>query len=98
MLESSGLNFNWHESIQPDEFALEIFKKFLNKLCLQHDIDKILLEIGAKGKLYLMLEQFMDFINQKQWDGGSVKCCTYTCGSKPGYSRSMSPTSSSWRD
>uniref|UniRef100_A0A2K6V1Z8 1-phosphatidylinositol 4,5-bisphosphate phosphodiesterase n=1 Tax=Saimiri boliviensis boliviensis TaxID=39432 RepID=A0A2K6V1Z8_SAIBB len=56
------------ESIRPDEFSLEIFERFLNKLCLRPDIDKILLEIGAKGKPYLTLEQLMDFINQKQRD------------------------------
>ncbi|XP_060040741.1 1-phosphatidylinositol 4,5-bisphosphate phosphodiesterase beta-3 [Erinaceus europaeus] len=67
-LESCGLNFNRSESIRPDEFPLEIFERFLNKLCLRPDIDKILLEIGAKGKPYLTLEQLMDFINQKQRD------------------------------
>ncbi|KAM5316887.1 1-phosphatidylinositol 4,5-bisphosphate phosphodiesterase beta-3 isoform 1-T2 [Glossophaga mutica] len=67
-LESCGLNFNRSESIRPDEFSLEIFERFLNKLCLRPDIDKILLEIGAKGKPYLTLEQLMDFINQKQRD------------------------------
>ncbi|XP_066215696.1 1-phosphatidylinositol 4,5-bisphosphate phosphodiesterase beta-3 isoform X2 [Saccopteryx leptura] len=67
-LESCGLNFNRSEFIRPDEFSLEIFERFLNKLCLRPDIDKILLEIGAKGKPYLTLEQLMDFINQKQRD------------------------------
>ncbi|KAG8522670.1 1-phosphatidylinositol 4,5-bisphosphate phosphodiesterase beta-3, partial [Galemys pyrenaicus] len=67
-LESCGLNFNRGESIRPDGFTLEIFERFLNKLCLRPDIDKILLEIGAKGKPYLTLEQLMDFINQKQRD------------------------------
>lgn len=33
------------ESIRPDEFSLEIFERFLNKLCLRPDIDKILLEM-----------------------------------------------------
>ncbi|XP_032660209.1 1-phosphatidylinositol 4,5-bisphosphate phosphodiesterase beta-3 isoform X1 [Chelonoidis abingdonii] len=67
-LESCGLNFNRSESIKPDEFTLEIFEHFLNKLCLRPDIDKILLEIGAKGKPYLSLDQLMDFINQRQRD------------------------------
>ncbi|XP_012580766.1 PREDICTED: 1-phosphatidylinositol 4,5-bisphosphate phosphodiesterase beta-3 [Condylura cristata] len=67
-LESCGLNFNRSEAIRPDGFTLEIFERFLNKLCLRPDIDKILLEIGAKGKPYLTLEQLMDFINQKQRD------------------------------
>ncbi|KAJ7307418.1 hypothetical protein JRQ81_009436 [Phrynocephalus forsythii] len=67
-LESCGLNFNRSESIRPEEFTLEIFERFLNKLCLRPDIDKILLEIGAKGKPYLSLDQLMEFINQKQRD------------------------------
>ncbi|KAM8814322.1 1-phosphatidylinositol 4,5-bisphosphate phosphodiesterase beta-3 isoform 2-T2 [Rhynchonycteris naso] len=67
-LESCGLKFNRSDSIRPDEFSLEIFERFLNKLCLRPDIDKILLEIGAKGKPYLTLEQLMDFVNQKQRD------------------------------
>ncbi|KAM4722273.1 1-phosphatidylinositol 4,5-bisphosphate phosphodiesterase beta-3 [Rhinophrynus dorsalis] len=67
-LESCGLNFNRGESIKQDEFTLEIFERFLNKLCLRPDIDKILLELGAKGKPYLTLEQLMDFLNQKQRD------------------------------
>lgn len=33
------------ESIRPDEFSLEIFERFLNKLCLRPDIDRILLEM-----------------------------------------------------
>ncbi|KAG8437970.1 hypothetical protein GDO86_008597 [Hymenochirus boettgeri] len=67
-LESCGLNFNRGESIKPEEFTLEIFERFLNKLCLRPDIDKILIELGAKGKPYLTLEQLMDFLNQKQRD------------------------------
>uniref|UniRef100_A0A670YXL4 1-phosphatidylinositol 4,5-bisphosphate phosphodiesterase n=1 Tax=Pseudonaja textilis TaxID=8673 RepID=A0A670YXL4_PSETE len=67
-LESCSLNFNRSESIKPEEFTLEIFERFLNKLCLRPDIDKILLEIGAKGKPYLSLDQLMEFINQKQRD------------------------------
>ncbi|XP_030073564.1 LOW QUALITY PROTEIN: 1-phosphatidylinositol 4,5-bisphosphate phosphodiesterase beta-3 [Microcaecilia unicolor] len=67
-LESCGLNFNRGEAIKPEELTLEIFQRFLNKLCLRPDIDKILLELGAKGKPYLMLEQLMDFLNQKQRD------------------------------
>ncbi|XP_069064007.1 1-phosphatidylinositol 4,5-bisphosphate phosphodiesterase beta-3 [Pleurodeles waltl] len=67
-LESCGLNFNRSESIKPDEFTLEIFERFLNKLCLRPDIDKILLELGAKGKPYLTLDQLMDFLNQRQRD------------------------------
>ncbi|XP_015685580.1 1-phosphatidylinositol 4,5-bisphosphate phosphodiesterase beta-3-like, partial [Protobothrops mucrosquamatus] len=69
----SLLRFFWvgdlhSESIKPEEFTLEIFERFLNKLCLRPDIDKILLEIGAKGKPYLSLDQLMEFINQKQRD------------------------------
>nr|XP_033809490.1 1-phosphatidylinositol 4,5-bisphosphate phosphodiesterase beta-3 [Geotrypetes seraphini] len=67
-LESCGLNFNRGEAIKPEELTLEIFQRFLNKLCLRPDIDKILLELGAKGKPYLTLEQLMDFLNQKQRD------------------------------
>ncbi|XP_063801030.1 1-phosphatidylinositol 4,5-bisphosphate phosphodiesterase beta-3 isoform X2 [Pseudophryne corroboree] len=67
-LESCGLNFNRSESIKPEEFTFEIFERFLNKLCLRPDIDKILLELGAKGKPYLNLEQLMEFLNQKQRD------------------------------
>ncbi|XP_059574377.1 1-phosphatidylinositol 4,5-bisphosphate phosphodiesterase beta-3 isoform X2 [Alligator mississippiensis] len=67
-LESCGLNFNRTESIKPDEFTLEMFERFINKLCLRPDIDKILLEIGAKGKPYLSLDQLQDFLNQRQRD------------------------------
>ncbi|CAI9559262.1 unnamed protein product [Staurois parvus] len=67
-LESCALNFNRGESIKPEEFTLEIFERFLNKLCLRPDIDKILIENGAKGKPYLTLEQLMEFVNQKQRD------------------------------
>ncbi|XP_075043763.1 1-phosphatidylinositol 4,5-bisphosphate phosphodiesterase beta-3 [Mixophyes fleayi] len=67
-LESCGLNFNRSESIKPEEFTFEMFERFLNKLCLRPDIDKILLELGAKGKPYLNLEQLMEFLNQKQRD------------------------------
>ncbi|XP_043931726.1 1-phosphatidylinositol 4,5-bisphosphate phosphodiesterase beta-3 isoform X2 [Protopterus annectens] len=67
-LESCDLNFNRNESIKPDEFKFEIFQKFLDKLCLRPDIDKILMELGAKGKPYLTIDQLTDFINHKQRD------------------------------
>ncbi|KAK1154946.1 1-phosphatidylinositol 4,5-bisphosphate phosphodiesterase beta-3-like [Acipenser oxyrinchus oxyrinchus] len=67
-LESCGLNYNRTESIKPDDFTWEIFQTFLGKLCLRPDIDKILLELGAKGKPYLGIEQLTDFINLKQRD------------------------------
>ncbi|MGH0179961.1 UNVERIFIED_CONTAM: hypothetical protein FKN15_010536 [Acipenser sinensis] len=67
-LESCGLNYNRTESIKPDDFTWEIFQTFLSKLCLRPDIDKILLELGAKGKPYLGIEQLTDFINLKQRD------------------------------
>lgn len=33
------------EAIPPEEFTLDTFRRFLSKLCLRPDIDKILLEM-----------------------------------------------------
>ncbi|XP_053908528.1 1-phosphatidylinositol 4,5-bisphosphate phosphodiesterase beta-3 isoform X2 [Cuculus canorus] len=67
-LESCGLSCNRGEAIPTEEFTLDTFRRFLSKLCLRPDIDKILLEIGAAGKPYLTLEQLRDFINTRQRD------------------------------
>ncbi|KAG2468926.1 PLCB2 phosphodiesterase, partial [Polypterus senegalus] len=67
-LESSGFQYNRNDSIRPDEFTWDMFQRFLNKLCLRPDIDKVLQELGAKGKPYLTMEQIIHFINQKQRD------------------------------
>ncbi|KAM8986027.1 LOW QUALITY PROTEIN: 1-phosphatidylinositol 4,5-bisphosphate phosphodiesterase beta-3-like [Ara ararauna] len=67
-LESCGLSCNRSDAIPPEEFTLDTFRRFLSKLCLRPDIDKILLEIGAAGKPYLSLEQLRDFVNSRQRD------------------------------
>ncbi|KAM6226122.1 LOW QUALITY PROTEIN: 1-phosphatidylinositol 4,5-bisphosphate phosphodiesterase beta-3-like, partial [Porphyrio hochstetteri] len=64
------------EAIPPEEFTLDTFRRFLSKLCLRPDIDKILLEIGAAGKPYVSLEQLRDFVNTRQRDPGSTRCCS----------------------
>ncbi|XP_065510112.1 1-phosphatidylinositol 4,5-bisphosphate phosphodiesterase beta-3-like [Caloenas nicobarica] len=67
-LESCGLNCTRGEAIPPDQFSFDTFQRFLSKLCLRPDIDKILLEIGAAGKPYLTLEQLREFVNTRQRD------------------------------
>ncbi|XP_074915604.1 1-phosphatidylinositol 4,5-bisphosphate phosphodiesterase beta-3 isoform X3 [Buteo buteo] len=67
-LESCGLSCNRSEAIPPEEFTLDTFRRFLSKLCLRPDIDKILLEIGAAGKPYVSLEQLREFVNTRQRD------------------------------
>ncbi|XP_061875699.1 1-phosphatidylinositol 4,5-bisphosphate phosphodiesterase beta-3-like, partial [Colius striatus] len=67
-LESCGLSCNRAESIPPDDFPLDTFRRFLSKLCLRPDLDKILMEIGAAGKPYISLEQLLDFVNGRQRD------------------------------
>ncbi|KAM6307707.1 1-phosphatidylinositol 4,5-bisphosphate phosphodiesterase beta-3-like, partial [Podargus strigoides] len=67
-LESCGLNSNRGEAIPPEDFTLETFMRFLDKLCLRPDIDRILLEIGAAGKPYVSLEQLREFVNTRQRD------------------------------
>ncbi|XP_030331312.1 1-phosphatidylinositol 4,5-bisphosphate phosphodiesterase beta-3-like isoform X1 [Strigops habroptila] len=49
-LESCGLSCNRSDAIPPEEFTLDTFRRFLSKLCLRPDIDKILLEISTVGK------------------------------------------------
>ncbi|XP_039564530.1 1-phosphatidylinositol 4,5-bisphosphate phosphodiesterase beta-2-like, partial [Passer montanus] len=49
-------------------FPFETFRRFLSKLCLRPELDKILLEIGAAGKPYVSREQLRDFVNSRQRD------------------------------
>ncbi|XP_033927743.1 LOW QUALITY PROTEIN: 1-phosphatidylinositol 4,5-bisphosphate phosphodiesterase beta-3 [Melopsittacus undulatus] len=67
-LESCGLSCNRADSIPPELFSLDTFRRFLSKLCLRPDIDRILLEMGAAGKPYVSLEQLRDFLNGRQRD------------------------------
>ncbi|XP_050166049.1 1-phosphatidylinositol 4,5-bisphosphate phosphodiesterase beta-3-like, partial [Myiozetetes cayanensis] len=67
-LESCGLSCTRGEAIPPEMFPLETFRRFLSKLCLRPDLDKILLEMGLAGKPYLSREQLRDFINTRQRD------------------------------
>uniref|UniRef100_A0A671Z1N8 Phosphoinositide phospholipase C n=1 Tax=Sparus aurata TaxID=8175 RepID=A0A671Z1N8_SPAAU len=68
-LEHCGLvNNNKSDGIKPDDFTWEAFQKFLNNLCLRPEIQSILEESGSKGKPFISLEMFMDFINRRQRD------------------------------
>ncbi|XP_051629721.1 1-phosphatidylinositol 4,5-bisphosphate phosphodiesterase beta-3-like, partial [Manacus candei] len=67
-LESCGLSCTRGEAIAPELFPLDTFRRFLSKLCLRPDLDKILLEIGAAGKPYVSREQLREFVNSRQRD------------------------------
>ncbi|XP_014748503.1 PREDICTED: 1-phosphatidylinositol 4,5-bisphosphate phosphodiesterase beta-3, partial [Sturnus vulgaris] len=67
-LESCGLSCSRGAAIPPELFPFETFWRFLNKLCLRPELDKILLEIGAAGKPYVSREQLRDFVNSRQRD------------------------------
>ncbi|KAM4879949.1 LOW QUALITY PROTEIN: 1-phosphatidylinositol 4,5-bisphosphate phosphodiesterase beta-3 [Sylvia borin] len=67
-LESCGLSCTRGAAIPPELFPFETFWRFLNKLCLRPELDKILLEIGAAGKPYVTREQLRDFVNSRQRD------------------------------
>ncbi|KAM8748212.1 1-phosphatidylinositol 4,5-bisphosphate phosphodiesterase beta-3 [Acanthopagrus schlegelii] len=68
-LEHCGLVINnKSEGIKPDDFTLEAFQRFLNSLCLRPEIQSILEQSGSKGKPFISLDLFMDFINRRQRD------------------------------
>ncbi|XP_066064221.1 1-phosphatidylinositol 4,5-bisphosphate phosphodiesterase beta-3 isoform X5 [Chamaea fasciata] len=67
-LESCGLGCTRGAAIPPELFPFETFWRFLNKLCLRPELDKILLEIGAAGKPYVTREQLREFVNSRQRD------------------------------
>ncbi|XP_058717449.1 1-phosphatidylinositol 4,5-bisphosphate phosphodiesterase beta-3-like [Poecile atricapillus] len=67
-LESCGLGCSRGASIPLELFPFETFRRFLSKLCLRPELDKILLEIGAAGKPYVSREQLQDFVNSRQRD------------------------------
>ncbi|XP_068854245.1 1-phosphatidylinositol 4,5-bisphosphate phosphodiesterase beta-3 [Aphelocoma coerulescens] len=67
-LESCGLDCTRGAAIPPELFPFETFWRFLSKLCLRPELDKILLEIGAAGKPYMSREQLRDFVNSRQRD------------------------------
>ncbi|NXO46344.1 PLCB3 phosphodiesterase, partial [Locustella ochotensis] len=67
-LESCGLGCTRDATIPLELFPFETFWRFLSKLCLRPELDKILLEIGAAGKPYVSREQLRDFVNSRQRD------------------------------
>lgn len=67
-LEHCGLVNNKVESLKPDDFTWEKFQKFLNKLCPRSEVERILVQLGSKGKPFLSLDQLMNFINITQRD------------------------------
>ncbi|XP_059347480.1 LOW QUALITY PROTEIN: 1-phosphatidylinositol 4,5-bisphosphate phosphodiesterase beta-3-like [Ammospiza nelsoni] len=67
-LESCGLGCGRGADIPLELFPFETFWRFLSKLCLRPELDKILLEIGAAGKPYVSREQLRDFVNARQRD------------------------------
>ncbi|XP_072232934.1 1-phosphatidylinositol 4,5-bisphosphate phosphodiesterase beta-3 [Leuresthes tenuis] len=67
-LEQCGLLNNRTEGIKPDDFTWEAFQKFLDSLSLRPEIENIFEEIGSKRKPFIVLDQFMEFINYKQRD------------------------------
>ncbi|KAM3656093.1 LOW QUALITY PROTEIN: 1-phosphatidylinositol 4,5-bisphosphate phosphodiesterase beta-3-like [Ammospiza maritima maritima] len=67
-LESCGLGCGRGAAIPLELFPFETFWRFLSKLCLRPELDKILLEIGAAGKPYVSREQLRDFVNARQRD------------------------------
>ncbi|RVE60602.1 hypothetical protein OJAV_G00182530 [Oryzias javanicus] len=66
-LEQCGLVKNKSEGIKPDDFSWEAFQKFLDNLCLRPEIQTIF-EERSKKKLFISLDQFMDFLNRRQRD------------------------------
>ncbi|XP_072309522.1 1-phosphatidylinositol 4,5-bisphosphate phosphodiesterase beta-3 [Eucyclogobius newberryi] len=67
-LEQCSLVNNKSEGIKPDDFTWEAFQKFLDSLCLRPEIQSIFEECGSRRKPFISLDQFMDFINQRQRD------------------------------
>ncbi|KAL4630531.1 1-phosphatidylinositol 4,5-bisphosphate phosphodiesterase beta-1-like [Arapaima gigas] len=67
-LENCNLPSGRNDSIPQEDFTLELYKVFLNNICPRPEIDTIFSEIGAKSRPYLTVEQFTDFINNKQRD------------------------------
>uniref|UniRef100_A0A8C4WXQ8 1-phosphatidylinositol 4,5-bisphosphate phosphodiesterase n=1 Tax=Eptatretus burgeri TaxID=7764 RepID=A0A8C4WXQ8_EPTBU len=67
-LEYCNLPCGRNDAIKLADFTAEVFRRFIKHLCPRPEIDTIFSEIGAKNRPYLTLEQFTEFINNRQRD------------------------------
>uniref|UniRef100_A0A8C7DZN3 Phosphoinositide phospholipase C n=1 Tax=Naja naja TaxID=35670 RepID=A0A8C7DZN3_NAJNA len=67
-LEACNLPSARNDSIPQEDFTPEIYREFLSNFCPRPEIDHIFLELGAKSRPYLTVDQMMEFINFKQRD------------------------------
>ncbi|XP_036002501.1 1-phosphatidylinositol 4,5-bisphosphate phosphodiesterase beta-3 isoform X3 [Fundulus heteroclitus] len=67
-LEQSGLIVNKLESVKLEAFTWKAFLLFLDMMCYRPELQNIFAECGAKSKPFINLDQFMEFINEKQRD------------------------------
>ncbi|XP_054907003.1 1-phosphatidylinositol 4,5-bisphosphate phosphodiesterase beta-3 isoform X2 [Poeciliopsis prolifica] len=67
-MEQCNLNNNKSESIKVEDFTWEAFQKFLDNLCIRPELQSIFEECGARRKPFISLDQFMEFLNEKQRD------------------------------
>ncbi|KAM6458737.1 1-phosphatidylinositol 4,5-bisphosphate phosphodiesterase beta-1 isoform 2-T2 [Liasis olivaceus] len=67
-LEACNLPSARNDSIPQEDFTPEVYREFLSNLCPRPEIDHIFLELGAKSRPYLTVDQMMEFINFKQRD------------------------------
>ncbi|XP_014861577.1 PREDICTED: 1-phosphatidylinositol 4,5-bisphosphate phosphodiesterase beta-3-like isoform X1 [Poecilia mexicana] len=67
-MEQCNLNNNKSESIKTDDLTWEVFLKFLDNLCIRPELQSIFEECGARRKPFISLDQFLDFLNDKQRD------------------------------
>ncbi|XP_053140720.1 1-phosphatidylinositol 4,5-bisphosphate phosphodiesterase beta-1 isoform X6 [Hemicordylus capensis] len=67
-LEACSLPSARNDSIPQEDFTPEVYREFLSNLCPRPEIDHIFLELGAKSRPYLTVDQMMEFINLKQRD------------------------------
>uniref|UniRef100_A0A3B5L2E2 Phosphoinositide phospholipase C n=1 Tax=Xiphophorus couchianus TaxID=32473 RepID=A0A3B5L2E2_9TELE len=58
------------ESIKTEDLTWEVFLKFLDNLCIRPELQSIFEEwyFGARRKPFISLDQFLEFLNDKQRD------------------------------
>ncbi|XP_014324450.1 1-phosphatidylinositol 4,5-bisphosphate phosphodiesterase beta-3-like [Xiphophorus maculatus] len=67
-MEQCNLNNNKSESIKTEDLTWEVFLKFLDNLCIRPELQSIFEECGARRKPFISLDQFLEFLNDKQRD------------------------------
>ncbi|XP_072383579.1 1-phosphatidylinositol 4,5-bisphosphate phosphodiesterase isoform X3 [Diabrotica undecimpunctata] len=68
ILSELELPFGKNDSIEPEAFTFDKFYSLYHKICPRNDIEELFRSITTANVDYLTLDQFINFLNEKQRD------------------------------